>query len=264
MKNMPKWLFPFSLLIMGFLYLPIVIIVVYSFNQSKINATWTGFTFDWYISMFQNSDVLEALFNSLSIAGITSAISTIIGTCAAIAFRKYQFKWSKAWYSLFFFTILVPDLLMGISLLLLFSFLGIPLGKLTIIVTHITFCIPFVFIILSTRLASVGKDLEEAAQDLGAPPLYSFWHITLPILTPAIVSSILLTFSLSLDDFMISFFVAGPGATTLPIYIYGMIKRGITPEVNALASLLVVATFILVILAEFIRRRGEKESNIYF
>lgn len=221
MKSIPKWLFPFSILMMIFLYLPILIIIGYSFNESRINAAWTGFTLEWYISIFDNRQVLEALFNSLAIASITAVVSTIIGTFAALAFERHAFKWKKGWSSLFFFTILVPDLIMGISLLLLFSFLSIPLGKGTIIITHITFCIPFVFIILSTRLAGLGRDLEEAAQDLGATPFETFWNVTLPMLTPAIVASLLLTFSLSLDDFMISFFVAGPGATTLPIYIYG-------------------------------------------
>jgi spermidine/putrescine transport system permease protein len=256
-----KWLVPFSYMVLLFLYLPMMVLVIYSFNRSRINAVWTGWTFDWYISLFQNRQVVDAFFNSLTIALSAAVVSTILGTLAAYAFYRYKYRWKWALSGFVYLPIVLPDILMGLSLLLLFSYFSIPLGKLTIFIAHITFSIPFVFLLVSTRLQEMSTDLEEAAQDLGAMPWQTFRYITLPLLGPSIISSFLLTFSLSLDDFIISFFVAGPGATTLPIYIYGMVKRGITPEVNALAALLMVMTLITVALAERIRKTGERKHH---
>ncbi|WP_084019264.1 ABC transporter permease [Desulfuribacillus alkaliarsenatis] len=244
-----------------FMYLPMLILVIFSFNQSRINAAWTGFTFDWYISLINNRYVLEALGNSLIVAVSTTIIATIFGTMAAYAFYKYRFRLRFLWKALIYLPMLIPELLMGLSLLILFSQLQIPLGKLTLILAHVTFSIPFVFLIVMTRLEDMGRELEEAAQDLGASPAQTFFKVTLPVISPSIIASMLLVFTLSLDDFIISFFVAGPNSTTLPIYIYGMIKRGITPEVNALATLLILTTIILVVTAEFIRRRGNKNAR---
>jgi spermidine/putrescine transport system permease protein len=252
----------FSYVVLLFLYLPMIVLVFYSFNRSRINAVWTGWTFDWYISLFQNRQVVEAFFNSLTIAFGTAVFATIFGTLAAYAFYRYKYRQKAALSGLMYLPIVLPDILMGLSLLLLFSFFSIPLGKITILIAHITFSIPFVFLLVSTRLQEMNVDLEEAAQDLGATPWQTFRYITLPILGPSIISSFLLTFSLSLDDFMISFFVAGPGATTLPIYIYGMVKRGVTPEVNALAALLMIITLITVALAERIRKIGERKQEM--
>jgi spermidine/putrescine transport system permease protein len=257
-----KWLAPFSYTVLLFLYLPMIVLVIYSFNRSRINAVWTGWTFDWYISLFQNRQVVDAFFNSLTIALSSAVFSTILGTLAAYAFYRYKYRWKLALSGFVYLPIVLPDILMGLSLLLLFSYFSIPLGKLTILIAHITFSIPFVFLLVSTRLQEMSTDLEEAAQDLGAMPWQTFRYITLPLLGPSIISSFLLTFSLSLDDFIISFFVAGPGATTLPIYIYGMVKRGITPEVNALAASLMVMTLITVALAERIRKIGERKYHV--
>ncbi|HZG59087.1 MAG TPA: ABC transporter permease [Anoxybacillus sp.] len=256
------WLSLFSYVVLLFLYLPLIVLVVYSFNRSRINAVWTGWTFDWYISLFQNRQVVEAFFNSLTIAFGTAVFATIFGTLGAYAFYRYKYRQKAVLSGLIYLPIVLPDILMGLSLLLLFSFFSVPLGKLTILIAHITFSIPFVFLLVSTRLQEMNVDLEEAAQDLGATPWQTFRYITLPILGPSIISSFLLTFSLSLDDFIISFFVAGPGATTLPIYIYGMVKRGVTPEVNALAALLMMITLITVALAERIRKIGDRKQKM--
>lgn len=251
----------FSWLVVIFMYLPMFILMIFSFNQSRINAAWTGFTFEWYGALLNNRYVLEALGNSLFIAIHTTVIATVFGTMAAYAFYKYNFRLRYAWNALIYLPMLIPELLMGLSLLIFFSWIQLALGKLTLIIAHVTFSIPFVFLIVLTRLEDMGQELEEAAQDLGATPRQTFFQITLPVIAPSIIASMLLVFTLSLDDFIISFFVAGPNSTTLPIYIYGMIKRGITPEVNALATLMILATIILVIGAEIIRRRGNKNAK---
>ncbi|MFC5986313.1 ABC transporter permease [Marinicrinis lubricantis] len=237
------------------------VLVLYSFNDSRINAVWSGFTFDWYVSLLDNRQVMEAFMNSVTIAITTAIVSTVLGTMTALAFHRYSFRWQFAWSSLLYLPIILPDLLMGLSLLLMFSYFSIPLGKMTIMIAHIAFCIPFVFVIVSTRLQSMRNDLAEAAQDLGATPWQTFRHVTLPMLMPSIVAGALLSLTLSLDDFVISFFVSGPGSTTLPVYIYGMVKRGVTPEVNALATVMIVITLILVALAEIVRRNSNGTGN---
>jgi spermidine/putrescine transport system permease protein len=250
----------YSLAILGFLYLPIAVLVLYSFNQSRINAVWSGWTWKWYVSLFDNRQVMEALMNSLTIAVATAIISTVLGTLAALAFRRYPAAWKGMMDGLIYLPIIIPDILMGLSLLVLFSQLHLALGKLTIIIAHVTFSISFVVVIVSARLAGMRGDLEEAAQDLGATPWQTFRYVTLPVIAPGIIAGFLLTFTLSLDDFVISFFVAGPNSTTLPLYIYGLVKRGVSPEVNALSTLLILCTVVLVLLAEFFRRKGVRKG----
>lgn len=252
----------YSLTILMFFYLPISVLMLYSFNESRINAVWTGWTWKWYLSLLENRHVQEALLNSLTIAASTTVIATVLGTLAAIAFYRYDFRWESAWNGLIYLPILVPDILMGISLLVLFSHISFPLGKASIIAAHVTFSIPFVFVIVSARLAGMQDDLEEAAQDLGANPWQTFRYITIPVIAPGVVASALLTFTMSFDDFVITFFVAGPNSTTLPLYIYGMIKRGITPEVNALSTVLIIITIMLVVIAEIFRRQGARQEPL--
>ncbi|MCP8968470.1 ABC transporter permease [Ectobacillus ponti] len=254
---MKKLLVTYAWLILLFLYLPLLVLAVYSFNDSRINAEWNGFTLHWYADLLQDPAVLEAFLNSLSIAAVTTLAATAIGTACALGLHRYKQKWRSAFGSLLYLPVLVPDILMGLSLLVLFSQAGMELGKLTIIIAHITFSISFVVIIVSARLAGMGRELEEAAGDLGAAPWQTFRYVTLPVLLPGVLSAALLTFTLSIDDFVITFFVAGPGSTTLPIYIYGMVKRGITPEINALSTLLIVLIALLMLGSEWLRRRGE-------
>ncbi len=230
--------------------------MLYSFNDSRINAVWTGFTWKWYLSLFENRQVMEALSNSLVIAFTSCLIVTALGTLAALALHRYSDKW-KAWLNgLVYLPIIIPEVLMGLSLLVLFSQIGFPLGKMTMIAAHVTFGISFVIVIVSARLSGMGDELEEAAQDLGATPWQTFRYITLPVIAPGIVASLLLTFTMSLDDFIISFFVAGPNSTTLPLYIYGLVKRGVSPEVNALSTLLIGVTIVLLLISEVFRRKG--------
>jgi spermidine/putrescine transport system permease protein len=239
--------------ILAFLYLPLLILALYSFNESRINAVWSGFTFDWYLSLFKNRRVLEALTNSLIVAFASTLVSTVLGTTAAIALNKYQYKYKNVINGLLYLPILIPEIVMGLSLLVLFSQAHIPLGKTSLILAHITFCVSFVVITVNARLEGMRPELEQAAMDLYATPFQTFRYVTLPLAMPGIVAGALMAFTLSIDDFIISFFVAGPNSTTLPLYIYAMVKRGISPEINALSTLLMLATIVLVVLAQILQ-----------
>ena len=243
----------YAMAILAFLYLPLLILALYSFNESRINAVWSGFTFDWYLSLFKNRRVLEALTNSLIVAVASTLVSTILGTTAAIALNKYQYKYKNVINGLLYLPILIPEIVMGLSLLVLFSQAHIPLGKTSLILAHITFCVSFVVITVNARLEGMRPELEQAAMDLYATPFQTFRYVTLPLAMRGIVAGALMAFTLSIDDFIISFFVAGPNSTTLPLYIYAMVKRGISPEINALSTLLMLATIVLVVLAQILQ-----------
>ena len=243
----------YAMAILAFLYLPLLILALYSFNESRINAVWSGFTLDWYLSLFKNRRVLEALTNSLIVAFASTIVSTVLGTTAAIALNKYQYKYKNVINGLLYLPILIPEIVMGLSLLVLFSQAHIPLGKTSLILAHITFCVSFVVITVNARLEGMRPELEQAAMDLYATPFQTFRYVTLPLAMPGIVAGALMVFTLSIDDFIISFFVAGPNSTTLPLYIYAMVKRGISPEINALSTLLMLATIVLVVLAQVLQ-----------
>jgi spermidine/putrescine transport system permease protein len=241
--------------VLAFLYLPLIILALYSFNDSRINAVWSGFTFKWYQALFQNTRVLEALTNTLIIGFFSTIISTALGTTAAIALHRYHYKFKTVINGLVYLPILIPEIVMGLSLLVLFSQAHLPLGKPTLILAHITFCVSFVVITVGARMEGMRNDLEQAASDLYATPWQTFRYITLPLIMPGIIAGALIAFTLSIDDFVISFFVAGPNSTTLPLYIYAMVKRGISPEINALSTLMMCATVSMVVLAEILQPR---------
>lgn len=249
-------LLAYSLVILAFLYLPLIILAIYSFNESRLNAVWTGFTVDWYLHLFKNRRVLEALTNSLIIAIISTIISTTIGTIAAIALNRYNYKFKPVINTMLYLPILIPEIVMGLSLLVLFVQTSIPLGKVTLILAHITFCLSFVIITVNARLEGMNAELENAAMDLYATPFKTFRYVTLPIAMPGIIAGALISFTLSIDDFIISFFVAGPNSTTLPLYIYAMVKRGISPEINALSTLLMLTTILLVVLSQLLQSKN--------
>ena len=251
----------YSLAILAFLYLPLLILSLYSFNDSRINAVWTGFTLKWYISLLHNDRVLEALGNSLLIAAITTVVTTVMGTLAALALHRYQYRCKLLINSLLYLPILIPEIVMGLSLLVLFSQVGIPLGRPTLIIAHITFCISFVIITVGARLEGCRQDLEEAASDLYATPWQAFRYVTFPMILPGIVAGALMAFTLSIDDFVISFFVAGPNSTTLPLYIYAMVKRGISPQINALSTCMMLVTISLVVVSQLLQKRGYHSSR---
>ena len=248
--------------VLVFLYLPLVILAGYSFNASRLNAVWSGFTTHWYVALLHDRYVLDAFSNSITIAIITTIVSTILGTMAAMALHRYKFKSKNLIDGLLYLPILIPEIVMGLSMLVLFSQIHLALGKTTLIIAHITFCVSFVVITVHSRLETLEPELEFAAQDLYATPWQTFKYITFPLAMPGIVAGALIAFTLSIDDFVISFFVSGPDSTTLPLYIYGLVKRGLSPEINALSTLMMVATVSLVVLAQVVQpHHNEKQAE---
>jgi spermidine/putrescine transport system permease protein len=231
-----------------FLYVPLAVVVVFSFNDSKLNAEWVGFTLDWYRKLVNNEEMLTAARNSLFIAVVASLLATILGTMAGIAIHRYR---SKLLSFMTLTPVAMPEILLGVSLLIFFiSVFGdesLSLG--TVILAHTTFCIGFVAIIVRARLAGMDESIFEAARDLGATPWQTFRLVTLPLIMPGVIAGALMAFTLSIDDFVITFFTAGAGVPTLPLTIYTMIKIAVTPEVNALSTLLMLLTLTMIVLA---------------
>jgi len=266
----------YSLAFFVFLYLPIGLIVAYSFNSNPINMMiWDGFSLDWYRSLFGMStslsenalyvestdQLLAALRTSLVVALTTTAISTVIGTLTALALARYRFRLQKFYRVLLFMPMLMPDIVLGIALLIFFVGVGLPLGKGSIIIGHCTFLISYVFLIVSARLAGMDTRLEEASADLGASPWTTFRRVTLPQILPGVVGGALLAFIISMDDLVITYFIAGVDSTTLPVFIYGMIRRGIKPEINAIATLLLLASLLIAALGLYLRNRKPATSK---
>ena len=237
----------FLYLVFLFLFLPIIILVIYSFNSSSMNIIFDKFTFDWYRELFQNSDLMESFINTLIVAITSTVTSTIIGTISAYGLYKYNFKGKGIINGLIYVPIVIPEIVLGISLLSIYTLMKLELGLFTIILSHIAFSIPFVIVSVRSTLNNDIKVLEEAAKDLGASNYRVFMKIVLPTIMPAIISGATLAFTLSLDDVVISYFTAGPGSNTLPLYIYSMIKTGITPDVNALSTLMMLVVFMILI-----------------
>lgn len=248
-----------TFLIFLFLYIPIVIMVVNSFNESRFGGAWTGFSFKWYEKLFHESGMWRALRNTLLIGISATALSSFLGTTAALSLYRFKTKWQKTHYGLVYAPLVIPDILMGISLLLFFVAVRFQLSLFTVFIAHTTFCISYVTMVILSRLQNFDYSIIEAAQDLGASNSYIIKRIWIPLLYPGILAGALLAFTLSIDDFVITFFVAGQGATTLPIYVYSMIKFGSTPVINALSTLLLLVTFITVWLTQnFISEEMQK------
>jgi spermidine/putrescine transport system permease protein len=238
-----------------FLYLPILLLVVYSFNDSKLNLTWVGFTTKWYGALFQNEVLLRAFQNSLIVAGATTLLSVFLGTTAAWLLHRYKFPAQQLIGLLIFIPMVMPEVLMGTSLLVLFVSLGIPLGFGTLIVAHTTFCFPFVLVGVQARLQGLDPSLEEAAQDLGATPVKAFWLVIIPYLMPAIVAGALMAFTLSFDEYIVTIFTSGAESQTLPLKVYGMVRVGLNPQLNALITLFIGITALLVIGSQIFTRK---------
>lgn len=244
-KNLGLWLM--ASLVYAFLYIPLIIVVIYSFNDSKLNAEWVGFTLSWYQKLFENEEMLIAARNSLIIAVSATILATSLGTMAGLAIHRYKLKVLPI---LAFTPVAMPEILLGVSLLLFFlQVLNLTLGMISIIIAHTTFCIGFVAIIVRARLQGMDESIFEAARDLGASPWQTFRLITLPLIMPAVIAGALMSFTLSIDDFVITFFTKGIGEPILPIQIYTMIKVAVTPEVNAISTLLMLLTLALIIIA---------------
>ena len=241
--------------VFAFLYLPIVLLVVYSFNDSRLNLYWAGFTTKWYGLLFGNEVLLRAFQNSLIVAAATTTLAVIIGTSAAWLLYRYSFPAQQTLGLLIFIPIVMPEVLMGVSLLVLFVSLGVPLGYGTLIIAHTTFCFPFVLVGVQARLQGIDPSLEEAAMDLGATPLKAFWLVIVPYLMPAIVAGALMSFTLSFDEYIVTIFTSGADSQTLPLKVYGMVRVGLNPQLNALSTLFIAATAILVIASQIFTRR---------
>jgi spermidine/putrescine transport system permease protein len=261
-----------TVIVLGFLYLPIALLVAYSFNKSRLNIQWQGFTLEWYREMFANEPLMRTLKNSLVIASITTVIAVLLGTTGAWLLYRYRYRFKSMWEALLFIPMAIPEVIMGVSFLLLFAAIEPSLntwldaifgaadeprfsrGLLTTVIAHTTFCFPFVLIAVQARLADVDPNLEEAAMDLGATPMQAFWKVMVPYLMPGIVSGALMAFTLSMDEVIVTYFVAGPESKTLQLEIYDHVKRGINPMLNAVSAVFIVATAVLVVLAERIRK----------
>ena len=238
-----------------FLYAPIIILVVYSFNQSKMNVVFTGFTFKWYKTLMHNTDLLEAFKNTLIIAGVSTVVSTVIGTISAVGLYKYNFPFKKLINGLIYIPIVIPEIVLGISLLSVYTIANLKLGMPSLIISHIAFSIPFVITSVRSTLNLLPKEYEEAAYDLGASRYDVFTKVTLPLIMPGVISGATLALTLSMDDVVISYFTAGPGSNTLPLQIYSIIKTGITPDVNALSTIMLVATILILTISAFYQSR---------
>jgi spermidine/putrescine transport system permease protein len=233
----------------AFIYMPIFVLMVFSFNQERINAVWTGFTFDWYIRLLADTDLMMSVWNSVVVGLVSTFFATLFGTMAALAMQRYRFPGKKLFDALLYLPIVIPEIVMAVALLTFYVFIQLTLGLISVIIAHITFNIAFVFVIVQARLSGMGPQLEQAAADLGATPWQTFRHVTLPLITPGVISGALLAFTISWDDFMIAFFTAGVGGTTLPMRVYSMIKFGVSPEINAISTITILFTMLLILLA---------------
>jgi spermidine/putrescine transport system permease protein len=241
--------------VFAFLYIPILLLVVYSFNDSKLNLQWVGFTTKWYGLLLQNEVLIRAFQNSLIVACVTTVLSVVIGTSAAWLLYRYRFPAQQTLGLLIFIPMVMPEVLMGVSLLVLFVNLGLPLGYTTLIIAHTTFCFPFVLVGVQARLQGIDPALEEAALDLGATPLKAFWLVIVPYLMPAIIAGALMAFTLSFDEYIVTVFTSGADSQTLPLKVYGMVRVGLNPQLNALSTLFIGATALLVIASQVFSRK---------
>lgn len=247
------WQALFTLLMFLFMYLPILVLGFYSFNRSQYSASWEGFTLDWYQKLFNDGRIILALQNSLVVGFSAVAISAVLGTLMAVGLAKYHFPGKSLYQGVAYLPIIIPDIAMAVATLVFLAVVQVHLSLWTIVAAHIVFCLAYVGVIVSTRLADLDSHLEEAALDLGATPRQAFIQVLLPQLMPGIVSGCLLAFVLSLDDFLIASFTAGSGANTLPMEIFSRIRTGVKPDINALSVLLMLVSGLVAFLAEYIR-----------
>lgn len=253
MKKSAKMRNTYLSVVLVLLYLPILVVVLYSFNPSKTAGVMTGFTLDWYREVFRDPELSRTLGNSLKLAAISVSAAAVIGTLGAVGLARKRFKAQGLMEGLAELPIMIPEIVLGMAFLAAFTFAGMKLGMGTLVLAHTTFCVPYVFIIVKSRLSALDPQLEEAARDLGAPPVRVFFDITLPLAFPAVLAGMLLAFAMSLDDVIISYFVTGPGSQTLPLKIYSSLKVGVTPKINALCTMMLGVVILFVALSQAIR-----------
>jgi spermidine/putrescine transport system permease protein len=255
MLSKPPWLNVVAALIYAFLYIPILVLILFSFDESRTAVHWTGFTVKWYQKLMTDDVLAQAVLNSLIVAFSAVIVSGTMGTLAAVGLSRQHFAGKAMYRGLVMLPILIPEIAMAVSALILFVACGVTLSLTTIIVSHIVFCVAYVTLTVMGRLEGMDKRLEEAAQDLGASPVNAFFRVTLPLLMPGIIAGCMLAFVLSLDDFVITQFTAGVGSTTLPLRIFSLVKFGVSPEINALSTLMILFTVAVTLIAELIRRK---------
>ncbi|MBI4852391.1 MAG: extracellular solute-binding protein [Acidobacteria bacterium] len=252
----------FSALVYLFLYAPIVILVIFSFNQSKLNVVWQGFTLKWYEIAWRDIAVIQSVRVSLVVALLSTIFSTVLGTLGALALTRYELRLRAFYDTLFYLPVIIPEIVIGFATVIFFGLIGFKLGISSIVIAHVAFSVSYVVFVVRARLVGMDRSLEEASMDLGANELQTFFRVTLPLLMPGIISASLLVFTISLDDYVITSFVAGSNATTLPLQIYSMVKTGVTPEINAISSVLLVVTIVLVYLSHQLQREQPPKSAL--
>lgn len=241
------------------MYVPIVLVIIYSFNESKISSVWDGFSLKWYVDLFKDESMFEALLNSIILGLSSSLAAAVIGTLGAVGSSKVELKGKGIVEYISTLPIMIPEIILGMVFMAFFSLIGLPFGMTTLIIAHTAFCIPYVFMMVKARLVGMDKSLEEAAQDLGASKIRTFFDIILPLIIPAIASGMLLSFAMSFDDVIISVFVTGVNSNTLPLKIYSQLKTGVTPKINALCTLMFFVTVLICSLSALLGR--EKKKN---
>ena len=251
----------YLLLLTLLMYLPIVIVIIYSFNESKISSVWGGWSLKWYETLFRDRALGEALGNSLILATLSSLAAAVIGTLGAIGTQRTSFRGKGVMEYIAMLPMMTPEIILGMVFLAFFSLIGLPFGMTTLVISHTAFCIPYVYMQVRARLSGMDRSLEDAARDLGAGPARVFFDITLPLIFPGILSGMLLSFAMSMDDVIISVFVTGVRVNTLPIVIYTRTKTTVTPEINAICTLMFVATLVIVMLSFMIGRNGNRKSR---
>ena len=241
------------------MYVPIVLVIIYSFNESKISSVWDGFSLKWYVDLFKDESMFEALLNSIILGLSSSLAAAVIGTLGAVGSSKVELKGKGIVEYISTLPIMIPEIILGMVFMAFFSLIGLPFGMTTLIIAHTAFCIPYVFMMVKARLVGMDKSLEEAAQDLGASKIRTFFDIILPLIIPAIASGMLLSFAMSFDDVIISVFVTGVNSNTLPLKIYSQLKTGVTPKINALCTLMFFVTVLICSLSALLGREKKKK-----
>lgn len=261
MRKKWKWSYLYLGLMILLMYLPIVIVVVFSFNESRLSASFTGFSLKWYQALAADRDLKEALMNSILLGAASCLLSAVIGTLGAVGMARVKYRSKGMMEYLSTIPIMIPEIILGMVFLVFFSLLDLPFGMTTLILAHTTFCIPYIFMMVKARLVGIDKSLEEAALDLGATPVRAFFDITIPLIAPAILSGSVLAFAMSFDDVVISIFVNGPRLNTLPVKVYAQLKTGVTPEINALCTVILLVIVLVLGISALAGRRSQKQNH---
>ena len=261
MKKKWKWSNLYLAIMILLMYFPLVMVVIFSFNESRLSANFTGFSLKWYETLANDRDLKEALFNSILLGVLSCGISAVIGTLGAVGMARVKYKTKGMMEYFSTIPIMIPEIILGMVFLVFFSMLNLPFGMTTLVIAHTTFCIPYIFMMVKARLVGIDKSLEEAARDLGAGPIRTFFDITMPLIAPAVLSGSLLAFAMSFDDVVISIFVNGPRLNTLPVKVYTQLKTGVTPEINALCTIILAAIVLVLGISSLVQKRQERRRG---